>query len=1033
MHFLAYSILLLAGDKHSQLDDHQLCDFKNTINQQYPQLNGVHTSTFSLLDNHYLNVNIMGATNTAMMSRGAILRDHPLKLKCMIQSFHLDLLNKQSELHDTLNDIATEYGTTIQVDCQSKPSITIYGSLDQIEMTRTQILIMLDQQLGLHSDTLEIPCYLHYLVAGRKHHHLQSIMEETGTNIYLTSPFMKLSDIQYMSLPVDERYGTIHLTGTLQGIQRAKDLLMKLTAQKKKSMYHKDSIIKPTKLDWILRYQKDQLSKIMKDNGSVIIFPALGSGCNTITVYAENRVNVERTFRLLNYLQYDIYEVSFIFKQENQLNGASDDISYAVKLFGSLEKLASILNQLSKNSGAEIVYNSENSRLDIVGSNHSVSQACQHISSMSFFKIYQPTCSFSIEMASEQREFISGKKNGKINKIMKTCDVQLSFTPTNEYNVVITLESTDMTKALSGISMLQDELPAETSFYVPEVYHRRIIGVGGKNIQRVMKKYGVYVKFSGAEEFASMGGYFENEHNVVARTPMKNKPNLYLLQEAVMEFIGAEKDKHYTTTMISIPIHLHSLFAHQHHLTLHEIERVHHIRLIWPEKRLGTDQVLCYGPKSLLYHIIDFIQSKIPKEIQFALLLNQHNQMGHLNQQQKSDDITIQWKNNLQEKLDQYFPKAGLQILLQKNQSNNSIHLNTTATRVQWKHVPYSKESTIYRLRYFDQQQQQQQKQHIHLVTNFIHQYCQNENISVEFESDLKYWTSLSNDDSLNDDVTLSSIPSSSSPSSILQYQYQHQQQQETSSYKETNINLPPSPSTSPHDLSQHLHPLSLFDQKKYVGDTTWSSFLYHQGSNENTMDPSHSQDPLQHQPIRALFESIPSTSPPLSTSSSYTAIKPQSFSIDNNHTYGPTMSSPFNSIKPLPSFSSPIPISNTNYQQQHYQLQQQQQQKQLHQQQFLLPSSYYPQSQQPQPKRSFSTSVISSSSTSTSISTSTSSSSSLSSYKDNSWLTPGYSISQIRSSCPDLFLAPDLFASTPLRKPSVTDSTISTKVYHIA
>lgn len=198
-------------------------------------------------------------------------------------------------------------------------------------------------------------------------------------------------------------------------------------------------------------------------------------------------------------------------------------------------------------------------------------------------------------------------------------------------------------------------------------------------------------------------------------------------------------------------------------------------------------------------------------------------------------------------------------------------------------------------------------------------------------------------------------------------------------------------------------------------------------------MDPSHSQDPLQHQPIRALFESIPSTSPPLSTSSSYTAIKPQSFPMDNNHTYGPTMSSPFNSIKPLPSFSSPIPISNTNYQQQqHYQLQQQQQ-KQLHQQQFLLPSSYYPQTQQPQPKRSFSTSVISSSSTSTSISTSTSTSSSLSSYKDNSWLTPGYSISQIRSSCPDLFLAPDLFASTPLRKPSVTDSTISTKVYHMA
>jgi hypothetical protein len=31
--------------------------------------------------------------------------------------------------------------------------------------------------------------------------------------------------------------------------------------------------------------------------------------------------------------------------------------------------------------------------------------------------------------------------------------------------------------------MLQEELPAEVSFHVPESYHKRIIGVGGKNIQ----------------------------------------------------------------------------------------------------------------------------------------------------------------------------------------------------------------------------------------------------------------------------------------------------------------------------------------------------------------------------------------------------------------------------------------------------------------------------------------------------------------------------------------------------------------------
>jgi hypothetical protein len=36
--------------------------------------------------------------------------------------------------------------------------------------------------------------------------------------------------------------------------------------------------------------------------GSFFLFPALGSGSNSVSIYAENRINVERSIRLLNYL-----------------------------------------------------------------------------------------------------------------------------------------------------------------------------------------------------------------------------------------------------------------------------------------------------------------------------------------------------------------------------------------------------------------------------------------------------------------------------------------------------------------------------------------------------------------------------------------------------------------------------------------------------------------------------------------------------------------------------------------------------------
>src|SRR6266481_3901186 len=120
---------------------------------------------------------------------------------------------------------------------------------------------------------------------------------------------------------------------------------------------------------------------------------------------------------------------------------------------------------------------------------------------------------------------------------MSSANVKIKFESFNEHNFLIDVAGTDA-GAIHGLTLLQEELPAEISFHVPEVYHKRIIGVGGRSIQRIMKKYGVYVKFSNAEEFAAMGGYNDNDDNVVARTPAKNAINLDNLKQSVMELVN---------------------------------------------------------------------------------------------------------------------------------------------------------------------------------------------------------------------------------------------------------------------------------------------------------------------------------------------------------------------------------------------------------------------------------------------------------------------------------------------------------------
>lgn len=219
---------------------------------------------------------------------------------------------------------------------------------------------------------------------------------------------------------------------------------------------------------------------------------------------------------------------------------------------------------------------------------------------------------FQIELANEHREFISGKKNGKLNKVMKSANVKIKFETFNDYNFLIDVAGTDM-GALHGLTMLQEELPAEISFHVPEAYHKRIIGVGGKNIQRIMKRFGVYVKFSNAEEFASLGGYHDNEDNVIARTPAKNANNLELLKQSVMELV-APKDKDFIVEMVAVPRRYHRTLLGEKSIFIHDIEGKTNSHVRFPNKETASDIVSIFGPESQVHIAAQMLLDHVPFE-----------------------------------------------------------------------------------------------------------------------------------------------------------------------------------------------------------------------------------------------------------------------------------------------------------------------------------------------------------------------------------------------------------------------------------
>lgn len=87
-----------------------------------------------------------------------------------------------------------------------------------------------------------------------------------------------------------------------------------------------------------------------------------------------------------------------------------------------------MLGDICANSDAEISFQRLSFTID--GSDDAVKAALHVISQIKFVTQTQYTIRVKIELANEHKEFVSGKKNGKINKIMGQSTISIATTST---------------------------------------------------------------------------------------------------------------------------------------------------------------------------------------------------------------------------------------------------------------------------------------------------------------------------------------------------------------------------------------------------------------------------------------------------------------------------------------------------------------------------------------------------------------------------------------------------------------------------
>ncbi|KAJ9112499.1 hypothetical protein QFC22_006246 [Naganishia vaughanmartiniae] len=395
----------------------------------------------------------------------------------------------------------------------------------------------------------------------------------------------------------------VYVTGEPMAVASAREMLLRLAFTKKQSVFSKEAAVVPRKLDWLISEKQREITRIMSDNGShVELIP--GPQAGVVRVYGDHRISVDRTMKHLMMLFTEL-TLATVFTMPIQQDGLHADSA------GFDSSLEAVLKMAASSTKAEIGYRS--GQFEICGTLSEVRKSLPLILSSDAVNNTIHDIRFQCELAVEHRDFIAGKRNGKITKITRATGTQIKFDQFNEQNFLIDVSGSGP-RVLEALDMLSDELPAEISFHIPESYHRRIIGKGGTSVQDVMRRHSAFVKFSSTEQWALFGGHHRNEDNVICITPNKNKHSLYNMKQDLMMSI-LTKDREYEDWIININRKYHRALQAETRAYLHHIEVVHGANIRFLPREDGQDAVEVFASQYQAKVIFEQLSKVLPIEL----------------------------------------------------------------------------------------------------------------------------------------------------------------------------------------------------------------------------------------------------------------------------------------------------------------------------------------------------------------------------------------------------------------------------------
>lgn len=443
-----------------------------------------------------------------------------------------------------------EYHSELNSESASKPyHILIYGDQDSSRFAEFKIKIILERIRGNFIDSIPLELSLQPLVAGPNLANFKYIESVTKTKFFVPEWLPELFASQVPN-PNARNLNEVYITGEQFHVLAAKLMLKDII--KRIHPLVKDCVLSFAKIDLLsLRFQ-DSLRKMMISHGTFIQIPYLGASRAVIRVQSSSVPICNFTITELMNLTTLIYNASYWVH-----TGEEDDQGHFMQPNIPID--FNILDRISAGSGATIVC--KNTSFDIIGFKSDTKRAVAMIKSLPLWDQCKQIVRYRVELSNEQQEFISGKKNGKIIRIINTARVFIKLLPFNEYNFYIDIYSEDPSEATNGLKLLEEELPSELAFYIPETYHKKVIGARGSTVQGIMRQCNVFIKFSSGYDINPNGYTRLKSNNVLIRCPSKNSKEMEPAKHELLEIVNDRSQEHGTTFIKLSRSHMRILLA----------------------------------------------------------------------------------------------------------------------------------------------------------------------------------------------------------------------------------------------------------------------------------------------------------------------------------------------------------------------------------------------------------------------------------------------------------------------------------------